>query len=120
MSLDACNAVQYVMSSSEQTPIDAKRTRMARTPATSGLSVYQIFNLCQKSIAAHTKCAALLWQLEQSNSNTCLADILTCIKHVLAIPQVRFGLKQSLITETAGCHGADLEFATKQVVHRGR
>ncbi|KAA6419997.1 MAG: condensin complex non-smc subunit, partial [Trebouxia sp. A1-2] len=60
---------------------------MARTQAAAGLSVYQIFNLCQKSNAAHAKCVGLLWQLERSNSEKCLADILNCFKHVLLIPQ---------------------------------
>lgn len=74
---------------------------MARTQAATGLSVYQIFNLCQKSNAAHAKCVGLLWQLERSNSEKFLADILTCLKHVLLIPQVRISLIQRLITRGA-------------------
>lgn len=61
---------------------------MARTQVVASLSVYQIFNLCQKSNAAHKKCGELLWQLEQTDSELCLQHILTCIKHVLLIPQV--------------------------------
>ena len=74
---------------------------MARTQAAAGLSVYQIFNLCQKSNAAHAKCVGLLWQLERSNSEKCLADILNCFKHVLLIPQVRHSLIRGLITRGA-------------------
>ncbi|DBA76941.1 TPA: hypothetical protein ACH3X1_009536 [Trebouxia sp. C0004] len=59
---------------------------MARTQAATGLSVYQIFNLCQKSNAAHAKCVGLLWHLERSNSDKCLQDIFMCVKHVLLIP----------------------------------
>jgi len=64
--------------------------------------VYQIFNLCQKSNAAHAKCVGILWQLERSNSDKCLEDIFTCVKHVLLIPQVRHSPTQRLITRGAG------------------
>ena len=74
---------------------------MAQTQAAAGLSVYQIFNLCQKSNAAHAKCVGLLWQLERSNSEKCLADIFACVKHVLLVPQVRQSLVPRLITRGA-------------------
>lgn len=53
-----------------------------------GLSVFQIFNLCQKSLSAHKKCAGLLWTLEQQDSQQCLQNILQCLQHVLLMPTV--------------------------------
>lgn len=63
---------------------------MARTQASPGLDVYQIFNLCQRTISAHQKCIGLLWQLEEADSERCLQSFLTCIKHFLLIPPVSF------------------------------
>ena len=62
---------------------------MARTQSTPSLSVFQIFNLCQKSVAAHKKCAGLLWKFEQGNAQQCLQDVLQCLQHVLLTPTVR-------------------------------
>lgn len=61
---------------------------MARTQAAPSLSVFQIFNLCQKSLSAHKKCAGLLWELEGRDSQQCLQSLLLCLQHVLLTPTV--------------------------------
>lgn len=45
-------------------------------------------NECQKSPAAHSKSAKLLWELALQDPEGCLEEICTCLKHVLLIEEV--------------------------------
>ncbi|KAK9811687.1 hypothetical protein WJX72_008386 [[Myrmecia] bisecta] len=69
---------------------------MAKGAAKPAYSVFRIFNECQKSSAAHNKCAKLLWQLQEKAEDSCFQDICTCLQHILVVAQKEPAVERSV------------------------
>ena len=66
---------------------------MAEKKAAPQLSVADILNKSQESIAGHSKYAKLLWQVEAADSDACYKELFKCLSYMLTIPQVCSGVE---------------------------
>ena len=56
--------------------------------------VVDLLNECQKSPAAHSRSAKLLWELALEEPELCLEEVCHCLKHVLLIEEVVHALNE--------------------------
>ena len=60
---------------------------MVRAAKASALSVPQILNETQRSIAVHKKCAKLIWELDQADPARTFDELKECLAEVLLVAQ---------------------------------